>query len=158
MPKFFTAFNRRGHSPSPSGERYRIEHMLVLDERGQVQLAEKSRIDLVELHNADRDSVSLPLLMRRYCDGDILALEQRSDTFYADLTELPANAVEAANRAFMARQLFEGLSTDIKATFGNSVDTWLARLSEGDATALRSIGAKVIEKTSESEVPASAES
>ena len=33
MPKFFTAFNRRGHSPSPSGERYRIEHMLVLDER-----------------------------------------------------------------------------------------------------------------------------
>ena len=152
MPKFFTAFNRRGHTPTSPGERFRIEHMLVLDDYGQTQLAEKSRVDLVELHNIDRDSVSLPLLMRRYCDGDILALEQRSDTFYADLTELPANAVEAANRALMARQFFEGLNADLKASFGNSVDTWLNKLSEGDATALRSIGAKVTEKQPESEV------
>lgn len=152
MPKFFTAFSRRSHTATPPGERYRVEHMLTLDEYGQTQLSEKSRVDLIELHNVDRDSVSLPLLMRRYCDGDILALEQRSDTFYADLTELPANALEAANRALMARQLFEGLNTDVKASFGNSVDNWLNKLSEGDATALRSIGAKITEIKKEAEV------
>lgn len=138
---------------SSSGTKYQPEYLESVDDFGQPCLLQSGLVDLDQLHNADRDSCDLKLIIKRYQQGDIQALQQRADAFYGDITSMPQDAIEAARRALAGRQMFDALPLVVKRQFGNDPVVWLDALSKGDKFAMESIGVKYVERNVDIEAP-----
>lgn len=74
---------------------------------------------------AERPGTELSVLISRYENGDLLALNSRPG-FYGDLTKFPASPIDAMNLVHDAEVEFNGLPADIKQKFGSDWRRWLA--------------------------------
>ena len=68
----------------------------TINEKGEEVLAVKSYTNIQEMINSVHDSVALPLLIKRFMEGDETALSaNKASAFYDDITALPSNMHDA---------------------------------------------------------------
>lgn len=77
-----------------AGHRLQTEYIEVIKPNGNPGLEAVGQIDLVELHQQDRDSVDIPQIVARYRNGDITALDCGAHPMYYDRTLLPDDPAE----------------------------------------------------------------
>lgn len=143
--------------PTNPGSPIAYKYAERLNKRGEPALVEIGKEDLREIHQADRDSVDLKLIVARYQQGDILALERSSNAFFGDIRDMPENAIDAANRALAGRQMFDALPLAVKRQYDNNPLKWMQAIADGEKVALESVGVQFKEKPAEPAKPAEAE-
>ena len=92
-----------------------------------VQVGEENRQGIIE---SWEESVDLHALLSRYFDGDASALERRQGMF-ADITGLPDNVHAYHDAAVTAQSVFDNLSDDVRAFYGDSVQEFLQGIFTG---------------------------
>lgn len=92
--------------------------------------------NLVDLHQQDAESCDINLLMKRYQIGDINAIRQIEEVFYGDSTEYPTDSLTAANLVLAAQQMFDMLPLDVKQSFDNNYQKWMAKVQANDMDTL----------------------
>lgn len=140
--KFRSAFTARPEIVfTASGTPEAVTHFLAVGDDSQPCLKIRSRINLVEVHNQNRDMCDLKKLIQRFQAGDLSALEQR-DGFYADVTELPQTPQDVAQYAVNAKSIFYSMPIELREKYGNSLGRWLDGVMKGDEEALEALGIK----------------
>lgn len=110
-----------------SGSRFEPEYATHFDENGELIFEVVGQIDLYDRIQSHADSVDVNLILRRYSNGEIDALD-RYKGFYADVSDLPDNYAELLNRINEAERFFNSLPAEEKDRFGNSFSVFLSQL------------------------------
>lgn len=113
------------------GETEQLTYVEGYDEDGQYTWFKNGVIDLVELHQADRESCDIGLLVKRFQTGDLSALNQSAAAFYADVRDLPHDPIQAQNIKLAAETFFAHLPVDLKARYDNNFYKWFADFQAG---------------------------
>lgn len=136
---------------SSPGETEQITYVEGVDEDGQPCLFPSGKVDLVELHQADKDNCDVALLIKRYQSGDLSALNQNAAAFYADVRQMPHDMIQAQNIRLAAEHFFASLPVDLKAAYDNNFYKWFEAFQAGEEKALAPFRIQEQQKT-ESEV------
>lgn len=88
----------------------------VVDNDGRISLVVSGKHDLYSEIQSHKDSVDIHVLLQRFKNGDIDALNRRSGAFI-DVTDMPQNYAELLNTMIETRQYFDSLSPEIKGKF-----------------------------------------
>lgn len=140
MIKFRTPFQQPSEKVrTASGERIKKLYGLAYDDDGVQQLVEKGKVDLYNEIQSHADSVDINVLLTRFCNGDVKALN-KAETMFGDFTNLPTNYAEMLNVLNNADSFFNTLSNDVKAKFNNSSSQFIASL--GSPELLQKLGFK----------------
>lgn len=130
--KFKTAFSfPRDKVRTESGERIKKLYGLSYDDKGVQQLIEKGKVDLYNEIQSHADSCDINILLTRFCNGDVKALN-KAECMYGDFTNLPSNYAEMLNVMSNAQDFFNTLTNDVKAKFNNSPSQFIASLGSSD--------------------------
>ncbi|ALS03491.1 VP3 [Gokushovirus WZ-2015a] len=90
-----------------------LEHAGELDSYAEIQ--------------SHKDSVDIHVLLSRYQNGDVHAL-QRVQGVFGDFTQLPKTYADALNLVNDGKQLFDGLPVDVRAKFGHDFARFVASI------------------------------
>ena len=111
------------------GTDYHIDYAPEVMADGSIELHEVGRTNIQEMINSHRDSVDISVIMSRYANGDLKALERRQ-ALYFDATDAPSSYVEVLNRAMKAEAYFGTLSADERSHYNNDWTQWLASMDD----------------------------
>lgn len=99
----------------------------VVDDDGRITLVVAGKHDLYSEIQSHRDSVDIHLILQRYKNGDLTALNQRAGSFM-DISDMPANYHELINTITATRQYFDALDPEVRKKFdddfGNFVESF----------------------------------
>lgn len=105
----------------------------TINEHGEEVLAVKSYTNIAEMIQSHHDSVALPVLIKRFMEGDETALQQnRSHAFYEDITALPSNMHEAHRIMVEMRDSFDSMPYEDRAFFNNDFNQFIASAGNGN--------------------------
>ncbi len=105
----------------------------TIDEKGEEVLTIKSYTNIQEKINSVHDSVALPLLIKRFMEGDETALSaNKSSAFYDDITALPSNMHEAHRIMVEMRDSFDAMPYEDRAFFNNDFNQFIASAGNGN--------------------------
>ncbi len=105
----------------------------TINEKGEEVLVIKSYTNIAEMIQSQHDSVALPLLIKRFMEGDEKALQQnRSHAFYDDITQLPSNMHEAHRLMVEMRSEFDALPYEDRAFFNNDFNQFINSVGNGN--------------------------
>lgn len=105
----------------------------TINENGEEVLAVKSYTNIQEKINSVHDSVALPLLIKRFMEGDETALSaNKASAFYEDITALPSNMHDAHRLMVEMREQFDSLPYDDRAFFNNDFNQFIASAGDGN--------------------------
>lgn len=108
-----------------AGNRESIDYQPVYDRRGVWHLEESGKTNKYLEIQSHAESCDINIIMARYRSGETDVLS-RIQGVYGDVSDVPADYAEILNRQIKAEQLFAGLSADIRAKYGNSVEQFMA--------------------------------
>lgn len=111
-----------------AGERIKIEYQPVYDRRGVWHLEESGTTNAYLEIQSHAESCDINIIMARYRNGETDVLS-RIQGVYGDVTNVPTDYAEILNLQLKAEQLFKGLSADVRAKYGNSVEQFMASFS-----------------------------
>lgn len=114
---------------SNPGERFNIEYAPEVEADGRVTLHEVGKTDIQAEINSHRDSCDINVILTRYKNGDIKALERRQ-ALYFDASDAPTSYAEMLNRAMKAEQYFATLDSEERAEFDNDWTKWLVSFDD----------------------------
>ncbi len=104
-----------------------------LNEDGEEVLVVKSYTNIHEMIQSHHDSVALPVLIKRFMDGDEKALSgSKAHAFYDDITALPSNMHEAHRLMVEMRDEFDALPYDDRAFFNNDFNQFINSVGNGN--------------------------
>lgn len=101
------------------------------DSNGRVVLEKKGEENLYDYIQSFRDSVDLNVILARFSNGDVEALN-KAQGFYADVTDFPKNMAEALNRINQAEEMFKSLPLETRQKFDCSFEQFLAQSGTED--------------------------
>lgn len=105
----------------------------TINEKGEEVLAVKSYTNIQERINSVHDTVALPLLIKRFMEGDEAALSaNKSSAFYDDITALPSNMHEAHRIMVEMRDSFDSMPYEDRAFFNNDFNQFIASAGDGN--------------------------
>lgn len=105
----------------------------TINEKGEEVLEIKSYTNIQEMINSQHDSVALPLLIKRFMDGDDKALTaNKASAFYDDITALPSNMHEAHRIMVEMREEFNSLPYDDRSYFNNDFNQFINSVGNGN--------------------------
>ncbi len=105
----------------------------TIDENGEEVLAVKSYTNIQEKINSVHDTVALPLLIKRFMEGDETALSSnKASAFYEDITALPSNMHEAHRIMVEMRESFDSMPYEDRAFFNNDFNQFIASAGDGN--------------------------
>ena len=114
----------------------------TINEKGEEVLTIKSYTNIQEMINSVHDSVALPLLIKRFMDGDEKALSSnQASAFYDDITALPSNMHDAHRIMVEMREEFDAMPYEDRAFFNNDFNQFIA--SAGDGNFLKFLESKL---------------
>lgn len=96
------------------------------DANGRVILEKKGEENLYDYIQSFRDSVDLNVILARFANGDVEALN-KAQGFYADVTDFPKNMADALNRINQAEEMFKALPLETRQKFDCSFEQFLAQ-------------------------------
>lgn len=99
--------------------RYDSDGRVVLDETG-----EKNIYDEIQSH---RDSVDIHVLLKRFVNGDQMALN-RVQGNYGDFTQFPATYADMLNLVNDGENFFNSLSVDVRAKFNHNFGEFVSAI------------------------------
>lgn len=140
-----------------SGSREKITYQARYNEKGQIILEEKGREDLYGYIQSFKDSVDIHVLLARFKNGDVEALN-KVQGFYADITGMPTTFADALNVVHDAETFFASLPIEKRAEFHHNFAEFLAACDRPDNLA-RIFGGAVesddvpVESVKDKEVP-----
>lgn len=125
---FRTLYNRdREHFYTQSGDKIVPIYGYVKDkDTGEDVLKVISKKDQYAEIQSYKDSVDLNMLLARFTNGDLGALNRR-EAFYGDVSDLPSDYRTMLDVANGVQNAFEALDPSDKAKYGDA-DTWLKAL------------------------------
>ncbi len=105
----------------------------TINENGEEVLAVKSYTNIQEKINSVHDTVALPLLIKRFMEGDEKALSgSQAHAFYDDITALPSNMHEAHRIMVEMRDQFDSLPYEDRAFFNNDFNQFIVSAGNGN--------------------------
>lgn len=123
--------NNRGHYYSCAGNRFNPTFSVVFDEKGVKDLEVSGKVDTYAEIQSHADSVDINIILERFANGDINALNRRTGV-YLDLTDMPRNYTEVFQLVSDATDYFEHMPVDFKSRYNNSVSQFLAAVDNGE--------------------------
>lgn len=122
----------------------------IVQEDGQIELKEVGKHSVYNEIQSYKDSCDINVLIERFKNGDIDALNQRSDGAYGDFATLPKTHAEILQIMIDARNSFDRLPVATKQKFNNDFNYWFA--TYGNKEWLEDMGFDVAAKPIESAV------
>ena len=122
--KFPTQYDKREGFTTEAGNAIMETYTSKWSDDGSLTLEVTGQISLYDEIQSHKDSVDIHVLLKRYADGDISALD-RVKGVYADITEMPQNYAEMFNKINEGKALFDSLSVEMKEKFNNSFEEFL---------------------------------
>lgn len=105
----------------------------TINEKGEEVLAVKSYTNIQEKINSVHDTVALPLLIKRFMEGDETALSaNKASAFYEDITALPSNMHEAHRIMVEMRDSFDSMPYEDRAFFNNDFNQFINSAGDGN--------------------------
>lgn len=105
----------------------------TINEFGEEVLAVKSYTNIQEKINSVHDTVSLPLLIKRFMEGDETALSaNKASAFYEDITALPSNMHDAHRIMVEMRESFDAMPYEDRAFFNNDFNQFIVSAGDGN--------------------------
>lgn len=104
-----------------------------INEKGEEVLVVKSYTNIHEMIQSQHDSVALPVLIKRFMDGDEKALSgSKAHAFYDDITQLPSNMHEAHRLMVEMREQFDSLPYEDRSFFNNDFNQFVNSVGNGN--------------------------
>lgn len=124
----YTPHNRIAANP---GSPVKVLYGGKYDANGRVVLEKKGEENLYDYIQSFRDSVDLNVILARFSNGDVEALN-KAQGFYADVTDFPKNMADALNRINQAEEMFKALPLETRQKFDCSFEQFLAQSGTED--------------------------
>lgn len=131
MKMFDTQYTPHNRIPSNSGSPVKVLYGGKYDANGRVVLEKKGEENLYDYIQSFRDSVDLNVILARFSNGDVEALN-KAQGFYADVTDFPKNLADALNRINQAEEMFKALPLETRQKFDCSFEQFLAQAGTDD--------------------------
>lgn len=128
---FKTLYSERVRYFTDPGSPIKIVYGSSLDKNGNIIVKEKGRENLADYIDSFAESCDLSVILNRFLHGDTEALNQKKALFM-DLTEMPTNYNDMVNQFNNARELFNGLPTDVKEKFDNDINKFYCTVGTED--------------------------
>lgn len=128
---FRSAYSERKIFYSPSGRDSYFEYVRDKDEKG-VDILKKGTEHCIsdELRAAARGA-DIQSIFARARAGDPNAIGELTDEMFGDLANAPRNLLEAHNLLFKGRQIFDGLSLELRQKFNNNPMQFMSAIADG---------------------------
>lgn len=97
------------------------------DEKGVLSIVHDKQKNVQEEIQSHAESVDLHVLIARYENGDLGALNQKEPTF-ADIIEVPNSYADVMNMRATTKRYFYDLPVEIRAQFNHDFDQFAAQL------------------------------
>lgn len=125
---------RKGHvNETCPGREEMPNYAWTVDEKGEHVLKIKNYTNIQEMINSHYDEVALPVLIKRFMDGDEKALSgAKAHAFYDDITAFPSNMHEAHRLMVEAKNDFNAMSYDDRAYFNNDFNQFMDSIGNGN--------------------------
>lgn len=123
---FRTQFERKPVK-SVSGDRFVITYKPQYTETGALDLVESGKIDVYEQIQSYRESCDLQVILQRFQNGDVSALNQRLP-YFADVSEMPTSLSGFLQLYKDAENEFANFPAELRAKFNNSPTEFFASL------------------------------
>lgn len=117
------------------------------DDAGMMYLEHAGELDAYAEIQSHKDSVDIHVLLARYQNGDVTAL-QRVQGVFGDFTQLPKTYADALNLVNDGKQLFDELPVDVRAKFGHDFARFVASIGTPEFMAV--FGGNQVSSDSES--------
>lgn len=128
---FDTQYTPHKRILSNVGSLVKVLYSGKLDANGRVVLEKKGEENLYDYIQSFRDSVDLNVILARFTNGDVEALN-KVQGFYADVTDFPKNMAEALNQINQAEEMFKSLPLETRQKFDCSFEQFLAQSGTED--------------------------
>lgn len=126
--RFLTRYDSKSPKPSASGSREYREGKVVFSPDGNLSLElGKVRDRQIEI-NSYAASCDVNMLVKRYENGDQMALLRSNTGVYADLSQMPKSIHEAQQLSRSIHSLYDSMGDDIKSRYG-TLDEFCAAFS-----------------------------
>lgn len=97
----------------------------VIGEDGELELVSDGKTSLYAEIQSHKDSVDINLIIQRYKNGDVTALNQRTPQYF-DSTNMPKTMAEALNMVLDAEREFNEMPVEIKSKFDHDYKKYIA--------------------------------
>lgn len=114
--------HKRFHCPAGSRDADTFE--IQIDKKGHKSLKWVGTHDIYQDIQSYKEECSIENIIARAAAGDLNALN-RSQGFYADITESPKDLAEAQRNILKLSNTFDALPADIRAKFDNSKEVFV---------------------------------
>lgn len=118
MASFRTQYDRV-QQVSNSGERLAPTYSSKVSKDGVIDLVETGKVDLYEQIQSWRESCDIKVILQKYVNGDISALDQRP-MFFGDFSDAPVSLSDYYQRLIDAEEAFNRLPVETRAKFNHS--------------------------------------
>lgn len=146
-----TSYTRRENPKSEPGSRIHVTYQLMYDKEGKRDLEPVGKIDIYEKIQSYRSSCDLKILLERYKDGDVLALDamRSKEPLYGDFSDSPGTLAEYYQRISQAEADFASMPVSVKQKFNFSASEYFASIGSqywADAVGIKPIAPVEVEK------------
>lgn len=131
MMMFDTQYTPHNRIAANSGSPVKVLYGGKYDANGRVVLEKKGEENLYDYIQSFRNSVDLNVILARFSNGDVEALN-KAQGFYADVTDFPKNMADALNRINQAEEMFKALPLETRQKFDCSFEQFLAQSGTED--------------------------
>lgn len=111
---------------SECGDTEKILYSTTINPDGTLSLKESGRINIQALIQSEADLCDISVLIARYLNGDLTALNQRTDGMYGDFTNCPKSYAEMLQNLIDAQDSWDNLPLDTRKAFDNNFNLWLS--------------------------------
>lgn len=154
MAKFIKPFDESPVAITPAGYQYETVYTQAYDKAGRPLLEKIGEKNIVEMIASNKDNANYEKLIRKFqATGDISFLNNKQG-FYADMTGVPENLIDAYNSIEKAKFIFEQLPADTRAEYNNSVTEFIADFGSEKFIKAFGVSNEVVEESEVKEVAA----
>lgn len=125
--KFRTIYDRIRTVSNP-GSPFINDYKLSIDDDGKEILIKSGEINVYNQIQACRESCDINMILDRYINVGDPTILNRSQTFYADVTEIPKDYAEILRLGIEADNIFNSLSVEDRAKFDNDKNMFFASI------------------------------
>lgn len=116
----------RVRTRSRHGDRIVPTYKPHFENDGSMNLKKSGQVDIYEEIQSHKASCDINMIIKRFTDTGDTSLFQVRQAYYGDFTEMPKTIAEMYQRLSDAEGIFNGLKSEIKEQFNNSVSEFLA--------------------------------
>lgn len=119
------------YTSSSSGSPVRKIFEGFYDDVGVIRLKEVGRDNIYDYIQSHRDSVDIHVLLSRYRNGELDALD-RIDGIYGDFTAVPSSYAEMLNTVIRGENEFYKLPLEVREKFNHNFGEFVAAMGHPD--------------------------